>query len=171
MTAVISADGKYRYRLDRTWDEPMRDMGRVCWVMLNPSTADAEQDDPTIRRCIGFSRSWGCSSLTVVNLFGFRSTNPAALWKLTTNEARGQENARHVLEAMREASLVVVAWGAHIAFRSGGNVLYRLPRYNIEAWAAGPIRCLGLTSMGQPRHPLYVKADTRLTPFPTGARK
>ena len=76
-SAEISECGKYRWWLRRRWaDGPV-----VCFVMLNPSTADAEQDDPTIRRCIGFAQAWGCGALEVRNLFPFRATNPADMLK------------------------------------------------------------------------------------------
>src|SRR5687768_14824465 len=75
--ARFSDCGTYRYNLTRLWDARLI---RVCWVMLNPSTADQHEDDATIRRCIGFSRSWGAGALTVVNLFAFRATQPRDLW-------------------------------------------------------------------------------------------
>lgn len=74
--AKLSADGLYRYRLGRTWCPSERG---VVWVMLNPSTADAHFDDPTIRRCVGFARSWGMGWITVVNLYAFRATYPQEL--------------------------------------------------------------------------------------------
>jgi len=77
-TAALSACGRYRYELTRQWgDDGVR--GRVCWIMLNPSTADAEVDDPTIRKCIGFSKRWGFERMVVVNLFAHRSSDPAVL--------------------------------------------------------------------------------------------
>lgn len=74
--AEFSGCGRYRYSLRRRW----ADGGPpACWIMLNPSTADAEKDAPTIRRCIGFSKAWGHNALVVVNLFALRSTDPTAL--------------------------------------------------------------------------------------------
>jgi hypothetical protein len=73
-SAVLSPDGVYRYRLDRVWGAGPR----VLFVMLNPSTADATQDDPTLRRCLGFARDWGYGSLTVANLYAYRARGPQA---------------------------------------------------------------------------------------------
>ena len=140
--ALFSRDRRYRYRLWRSWDP---DGARVAFVMLNPSTADDRRDDPTIRRCVGFARSWGFGSLDVVNLFGYRATFPADL--VRAPDPVGQENARHVRAALRGADLVVLAWGR----RATDSVLLSLPRAH----------CLGLTRTGQPRHPLYVRGETR----------
>lgn len=75
--AVISPDGVYRYRLDRELPTQLETRSRtVCFVMLNPSTADADQDDPTIRRCLGFAETWGYDKLVVVNLFGYPQRRP-----------------------------------------------------------------------------------------------
>ena len=71
--ADISSDGLYRWTLRRRWG----DGDDVVWVMLNPSTADANKDDPTLRRIIQFSDGWGYGGLLVVNLLPFRSSNPA----------------------------------------------------------------------------------------------
>src|SRR5262245_19133112 len=93
--ALISPCGLYRYWLTRTWDNSLR---RVCWVMLNPSTADAEQDDPTIRRCVGFARSWGAGGIIVVNLFAFRASDPKAL--LRAADPVGPDNDGHILKSV-----------------------------------------------------------------------
>lgn len=77
--ADISACGAYRYRLDRLG--ALLGRGAVNFVMLNPSTADAEQDDPTIRRCLGYAFRWGFARLIVTNLYALRSTDPRALWE------------------------------------------------------------------------------------------
>src|SRR4029079_19593153 len=106
--AVMSPCGRYRYRLTRVWDESRP---AVCWVMLNPSTADAVKDDPTIRRGSSFSWSWGAGGLVVVNLFAFRATNPADL--LDAPDPVGPENDAHVRDAAKGAGLVMAAWGVH----------------------------------------------------------
>jgi hypothetical protein len=111
-TAVLSDCGEYRYELRRTWgadDEPL-----VCWVMLNPSTADADQDDPTIRRCISFSNRWGFGRLVVVNLFARRATDPKEL--LHGGDPVGSANDASTLAAALEADRVIAAWGAHGSF-------------------------------------------------------
>jgi len=114
-SAVISPCGLYRYRLSRQWTEPSYSL---AFVMLNPSTADAEVDDPTIRRCIGFARREGYGGIEVVNLYAFRATSPDDLWK--AKDPCGPENEGHLISIARASvgygTPIVCAWGAH-----GGN--------------------------------------------------
>lgn len=146
--ATFGPDRVYRYRLWRRW----ADGPTVCWVMLNPSTADEATLDPTIRRCVGFSRAWGYGALEVVNLFALRSTDPAGLYDHPA--PIGPDNDRHIAEADQACDLTVCAWGVHgeLAGR-GADVLEMLGR---------PM-ALRLTKDGHPNHPLYLPAD--LQPF------
>jgi len=126
------------------------------WVMLNPSTADAHDDDPTIRRCLAFARRWGFEAMTVVNLFAWRSSEPQALTAVV--DPVGPRAARVLGDAVRSADAVIAAWGnLPPAFR---------PR---AAWVASMLPpetlALGLTRQGQPRHPLYVRASTEPVRF------
>lgn len=123
--------------------------GKVTFVMLNPSTADAVADDPTIRRCIGFAQAWGFGALEVVNLYAYRATRPAELF--AADDPVGPRNNRFVRAAARSAALVVAAWGVY-GRRHGRDaaVLATLRRI-------GPVHCLGMTLGGQPRHPLFVR--------------
>jgi hypothetical protein len=155
-SAEISACGLYRYRLTRVWDATLRP---ACFVMLNPSTADALQDDPTIRRCVGFARAWGCGGIVVVNLFAWRATDPRELWMAA--DAEGPDNDRHITEAVIECHPVIAAWGV------GGRMGFRdqdVLRLIQSAGRPWPL-CLGRTKGGHPRHPLYVPADTMPVPF------
>lgn len=145
--ATLSIDGTYRYSLTRKWN-PLGPS--VCWVMLNPSTADADIDDPTIRRCIRFSQDWGYASMEVVNLFALRATNPKEL--LTHPQPIGEMNRYCVGRAMDRATRVVAAWGANKAVSR--NPL----RHDVEA--LNPF-VLGVTKNLSPKHPLYVRADTK----------
>lgn len=154
--ATLSDCGTYRYDLHRRWG----DAGApVCWVMLNPSTADATIDDPTIRRCIGFTRSWGYNSLTVVNLWALRATDPIELAKHSSPQ--GPLNAAIVEHHVACSSLIVLAWGAHKPSK-----LLREPPVDIDRmirkWRRTAVFNLGTTKDGSPRHPLYVRADTPL---------
>lgn len=153
--AVISDCGKFRYRLGRdvredgiTYPNP----GRVLWVMLNPSTADAECDDNTIRRCISFTRSWGYPEFEVGNLYGFRSTDPAGL--LTADDPYGPENRDHLCQMARGASLIIAAWGRHARKADSEPTADMLSQYQ-TVW------CLGLNKHGgQPAHPLMLPSET-----------
>ena len=139
--ATFSDDGLYRYRLTRRWGAG----GCVAWVMLNPSTANATHDDPTIRRCIGFSQAWGYGSLVVVNLFAFRSADPGYL--SMEKDPVGPDNDAQIVRACAESNLVMVAWGAHpIAVKRAKLVMPLLPT---------SLHCLDTTRSGQPSHPLF----------------
>lgn len=155
--ADLSICGTYRYDLWRRWcDGPW-----ALWIMLNPSTADADVDDPTIRRCRGFSKAWGYGGLAVVNLFAYRATIPDELTRV--RDPRGPLNKQRIklwLDDHR-TSAVIAAWGT--AWRKVDQ-----PRLNVEGMAreAGhDVFCLGTTKRGHPRHPLYVRADQALVPF------
>jgi hypothetical protein len=148
--ASFSQCHRYRYALWRQWS----DGPRVLFVMLNPSTADATRDDPTIRRCIGFAKAWGFGSLAVGNLFAFRTPSPRAL--AACSQPIGQENDRWLRKLQRGAALVVAAWGNH------GSLLERGAA--VRALLANP-STLGLTARGQPRHPLYLSARAEPQPW------
>jgi hypothetical protein len=156
--AILSPDGLYRYRLWRIWDS---DLAPAAFVMLNPSTADATQDDPTIRRCMGFARSWGSGGIVVVNLFAWRATDPDALFAPAAhgNGNVGPENDAHLRKVFSVVDSVICAWGAHpLAERRGRDVLSLVPP-GVE------VSCLGLTKGGAPKHPLYLRSDTARVPF------
>lgn len=121
--------------------------------MLNPSTADHKEDDPTIRRCIDFSQRWGYHGMFVVNLYAFRATDPEDLYR--SNYLIGPDNDEHISDVCVDRT-VVCAWGAGAT--DGGRVRQV---YNMIKESAEVICCLGTTSQGHPRHPLYVPADRR----------
>lgn len=149
MGAVFDPTHSYRYRLWRVWDY---DKPRLGFVMLNPSTADAVHNDPTIRRCISFATAWGYGALEVVNLFAYRAASPAQLRRV--DDPIGPENDRHILECIQRVDQIVVAWGDHGSFRGRDKAVIRLldNRNNVC--------CLKPTKAGQPYHPLYVNRGT-----------
>ena len=147
-SADISPCGLYRYTLRRTWAS-----GPECaFIMLNPSTADADNDDPTIRRCISFAKREGCGALLVVNLFAFRATDPAEMARAA--DPVGPDNDRVLDEALK-TDFAIAAWGAHPMAQKKGKLL--AAQYYLD--------CLGKTKSGAPRHPLYVKGDAPMIPF------
>lgn len=157
--AILSPCKRFRFELRR---RVSLDPGVVCWVMLNPSTADAETNDPTIRRCIDFTRRWGYGELVVVNLYPLRSPKPADALRYYAEPPFGAdyfENRSYVERAAERADLVVAAWGSHGERGAGDYWRERLNELRDD------VKCLGLTAWGQPRHPLYVKADTPLEDF------
>jgi hypothetical protein len=154
-TAWFSQDRAYRYLLTRTWSDTPDAM---TWIMLNPSTADAFTTDPTITRCVRFARREGCGSIRVVNLFALRATDPRSL-SLPGRDPVGPSNDRF-LDDHAQAHLVVAAWGA------GGTLNGRAREVGQRLAAAGvPLKCLGVTAAGHPRHPLYVRSDAPLIPW------
>ena len=112
-TATFSADRRYRYLLTRTWDPALP---TVNFVMLNPSTADALELDPTNRRCVGFAQRWGYGSMVTTNVFAWRSTDPKGL--RTPNDPVGPVNDAFLVESARSAALVVAAWGVNMLLQS-----------------------------------------------------
>jgi hypothetical protein len=166
-TAVISSCGKYRYHLHRTI--PGFGHRVATFIMLNPSTADHEVDDPTIRKCVGFCQRWGCGELHVVNLFAVRATDPTDLRK--ASDPAGPENHEWVRRAVRLSTdphaggPVVCAWGTHGAYMEQDRT--------VLGWIEGfcqPI-ALGLTKDGHPRHPLYAPYSAEVIPFTGGRTK
>lgn len=160
MSAILSPCGKYRYRLTR--DFGMVGVDTCCFIMLNPSTADAEQDDPTIRRCIGYAKALGCGELTVVNLFAYRSTDPDALYALSKQDAIGPENDRHIAEACNASHIIICAWGNHGKHLGRADDVLKLIR---AQQGARPMALKVNPKSGQPAHPLYLKADARPMEF------
>lgn len=156
-SAVLSADGAYRYSLKRTWGE----QDYCLFLMLNPSTADAVQDDPTIRRCMAFAEAWGYGGLIVCNLFPLRATDPKALYAHPEPQGpqNGEKNTLAVLNACGEANLIVCAWGVHGRLKNWGE----MTRNGLTEHYPHRLFHLGLTKDGQPKHPLYLSGRLKPT--------
>lgn len=161
-TAQVSACGRYRYNLTRTWAPGAAGGGTVLWVMLNPSVADAAIDDPTIRKCVGFAKRWDAGAIAVVNLFAFRATDPVELelWSMRGMDVVGPENGAAIDQAMGRADRVVFAWGSHRSVGKRGRDLFDRAR----ALGIEPL-CIGTTKSGEPRHPLMVSYAVAPTPW------
>lgn len=149
-SAVFSHDRRYRYELWRQWEG----RGFCCFIGLNPSTADENTDDPTIRRCIGFARQWGYGGLCMLNLFAFRATDPELMKR--EPEPIGVSNNATLARICSEASVVVAAWGVHGAHMGRGLEVMR---------GILNLHCLGLTKDGFPKHPLYLPKDAKPHPM------
>ena len=152
--AIISACSQYRYMLLRRWGEKPRS---VTWIMLNPSTADAEVDDNTIRRCISFSKrkDLNYDSMVVVNLFALRATDPKHL--LSATDPIGPKNNYWIQSACNRSDLFIAAWGAFPKAKSAVKNVVKTIHTNGYA-----LQCLGTTKNGAPRHPLYLRSDAPL---------
>ena len=150
--ATFDQDRRHRYVLWRIWD---RDLPMVMVIGLNPSTANEDTDDPTVRRCRGFARDWGYGGLWMCNLFSFCTANPKELFGNTDPLAR--ENSLVLKVVRRKVNVAVVAWG-----NQGAKVMQwrQWPERVVEMLA--PVHCLGVTGEGQPKHPLYLPKTAEL---------
>lgn len=154
--AKISSCGQYRYTLFRRWStDPIR---RVLFVMYNPSTADADLDDPTIRRCIGFAKRFGYNAMEVVNLYAYRSTDPKKL--LEVSDPFGPCNYNEVNFAAQEANLVICAWGNNKILNNTDKKIIELLRVHHPT-----LYCLKQNKDGSPAHPLYLSSQSELIQF------
>lgn len=153
--AIISPCGFYRYELGRRWgDGPLLD-----WVMLNPSTADGDTDDPTIKRCMRFAKDWGFNGIRVTNLFAYRATDPDALGK-NFSDPFGPQNGDYLQSW--DGPITVCAWGSHRAIE---NMKTKHLEVLFEREDVA-FMCLGVNKDGSPKHPLYVPAACGLQPWP-----
>lgn len=174
--AILSECAAYRYALWRVWNEARP---RAVFVMLNPSTADASVDDPTIRKCMGFARRWQCGGIHVVNLFAYRATKPVEL-QPTKQDVVGADNGRYQWDALFHCTMAmleagrpgrgpcVIAWGAASTHRkvlrnaiATRSHLFRQLAERIPV----PVQCLGTANDGSPRHPLMLPYATELQPW------
>lgn len=162
--AAMSDDGRHRYTLARAPPVRMLHPNRVLFVMLNPSTADDNILDPTIRRCVDFAMRHGADAMAVANLFSLRSTDPRAL--KTTLDAEGDpHNLTWILEMAQSASLVICAWGTHGALRGrDAMVTEMLVSEGIK------LHALKVTKDGHPAHPLYLPKTARAVPWTPGEK-
>lgn len=157
MTAVLSPCGRYRYHLARSAGVGE---GTAVFLMLNPSTADATQDDPTIRKCLGFAKRWGMAGIQVVNLFAYRATDPRDLLHVLDDERVGPENddwIRRTTE-LPGAKVVVAAWGAN------GDLWPERVR-RVVRLVEKPLHAIRVTKSGQPWHPLMASYADGLKPW------
>lgn len=147
-TATLSRSRIYRYTLWRRWSDGSRYVNFIC---LNPSTADESVDDPTVRKCVKFARSWGYDALCITNLFAYRATDPKVLKKFSNPIGYG--NNRHLLIVAKDASLIVAAWSQYGGFMHRSTAVRRLlQRFDLHY--------LRITN-GEPWHPLYLPDRTR----------
>ena len=160
-TACLDKEERYRYTLGRTWD---CDKERLLFVMLNPSKADANIDDPTIVSCMKFAKRWGYGGLVVGNLFALRSPHPRDLFQ--HSDPVGPDNDYHLQRLAEDCKTVVAAWGTPAKAFS----LFRERQAYVKELLQGRMKCLGRTTEGYPKHPMArgrhrVPDDATLRPF------
>jgi hypothetical protein len=163
--AYISPCERYRYSLTRDWGQTTYACNRVAFIGLNPSTADAAEDDPTIRRCIRYAQDWGYSGLLMVNLYAYRATDPRDLAE-APDPVGNPHNDRAIQNLAPTCDLFIAAWGATDApWRNerAAAVCRLLDGYFLHS--------LGVTREGHPRHPLYLRADAKPELWPPAHRE
>jgi hypothetical protein len=149
--AKLSVCRKYRFALWRTWDE---EKPYAMIIGLNPSTADETENDPTITRCINFSKSWGYGGVCMVNLFAYRATNPSDM--MASKDPVGADNDAWLSDLAKNAGIIVAAWG------NGGNYLGRSA--TIKNMLPN-LHCIKMNKSGEPSHPLYLKSELKPVPM------
>lgn len=152
-SAILSPDGIYRYQLGRR----VGDSSKTCvFIMLNPSTADMFTDDPTIRRCKGFARDWGCGRLLVVNLFAYRATDPEEM--KAADDPVGPINDQYIIETARQADkgFLICAWGNHGRYNYRDHDVITM----LETDGIQPM-CLRITKTGMPNHPVRLPGNLK----------
>lgn len=149
--ATFSDDCAYRYRLWRRWDEG----DTLGWVLLNPSTADETESDPTLTRCIDFSKRFGYGSLVIVNLFGYQTSEPSEMKQ--REDPVGPENDEHLRTVCEAVDTIIAGWG-----NSGEHEERAI---TVAQMLEGKLHALAVNQTGHPRHPLYVSKDTEPVPY------
>lgn len=152
--AVLSENKEYRYRLWRIWDESKP---KVMFIMLNPSTADEMIDDPAIKRCISFAKSWGYGGLYVGNLFAYRSKNPEMLLYVNGLN-RDLLNDYHIRIMSEKCESIVCAWG-------NSPILKKLKFKPALSYIEKPLYCIELSKNNTPKHPLYLKGNLKMKSY------
>jgi len=152
--ATFSDCRKWRYDLWRIWDPSLQ---RVAFIGLNPSTADETKNDPTVKRCINYAKKWGYGGMHMLNIFGYRATDPKDMKAFS--EPIGPDNSSAICTIARECELVICCWGTHGGYLGRGReVLYMLNNFM-------DVHCLAVTKDGYPNHPLYLKSELNPIPY------
>ncbi len=148
--ATFSPDRKYRYLLWRTWD---KSLPSAMFLMLNPSTADENVLDPTLRRCVGYAMKWGYGRMDICNIFALRSTDPKELYK--SEDPIGVDNDQYILKTAKVNGVIIAAWGNHGAHNNRTQEVVDL----LTSPTVFELHALALTKTNQPVHPLYQRSD------------
>jgi hypothetical protein len=152
--AVFSEDRKYRYALWRIWDT---NNSKVMFIGLNPSTANENDNDPTIRRVIGFAKDWGYGGVYMMNCFPFVSSNPKDLVDYDRTPFDSYQlniNDKKLREVGGKCSEIIFAWGNF-------EIVKTACRDNDLRKMFPHAKCLGKNKSGSPKHPLYISAKTK----------
>jgi len=153
---LFSNDRLYRYSLLHAIHPSVEPQRLIAWICLNPSTADENSLDPTLRRIKGFSEAWGYTHFVVLNIFAWRATRPADL--KTAHSPVGRNNDRWIKTWTNQAEMTVVGWGEHGSHQ--GRSKQVTPLLDLSKTF-----CLGINRSGEPKHPLYIAQGVQPTLF------
>lgn len=152
--AIYSDCHTYRYYLKRDFG---KDIGTCNFIMLNPSTATEEKNDPTVARCCSYAKNWGYRTLIITNIFPLRSTDPKGLYTHSFDNEVLNTNNKFIVDVACQSDIVITAWGNHGTLTNiGQNILSILLEKCPEK-----VYNLGVTKLGQPKHPLYLRKDLK----------
>ncbi len=168
--AILSEDRVYRYVLYRSLDGEAWDAEgerrTICFIMLNPSTADENTNDPTIEKLMKFGRAWGFQRLAVVNLFAYRETDSKKLRSMAAmRDLVGPENDFYILRAAGESHMAVCAWGKEGDIQGRGNHVTKMLDFLRVGSARVLLWCFKKNQDGSPVHPLYQRDAAELIEF------
>lgn len=149
----ISSCKKYRYFIEREWDSSL---DKAMFILLNPSETGLYEDNPTIRKCMGFSKGLGYGGIYLANLYSYRATNPKELKKVIEKKgeiyAQGEKNIEIIKKLEKRSDILILGWGNNAKnFQMSQDILKILDRKKM--------RCLDITKEGEPKHPLYIRYD------------
>jgi hypothetical protein len=143
---------EYRYTLLRVWDKTKP---KIAFIGLNPSVADEQQDDNTVRKCINIARRDGYGQIVMLNAYAYRSTDPKGL--TSQLDVVGRFNDRYIAEESKSADKIVVAWGNHATDDRHTTLLKVLEGQRLY--------CFAKNNNGKPKHPLYVSLKAPLISY------
>ncbi|MFK7776747.1 MAG: DUF1643 domain-containing protein [Gimesia sp.] len=155
-TAIFSDCEEYRYILTRNFETS--NSGVCNFIMLNPSTADAMKNDPTVARCCKYAQKWGYGALIVTNIFAFRATDPKVM--KSKSDPVGELNMQYIYKAASESDFIVCAWGTHGSYENQGSEVVTMLEEMQDI-----MHCLEITKHGHPKHPLYCRGDLKPIPY------
>lgn len=155
-SASFSQDMRYRYMLTRRWTTQANP--KLCmFIMLNPSTTDGYTDDATIRRCVGFGKTWGYDGIVIFNVYGFIATDPKDLPK--DDSRYGEDNYMLIEEMCKHSEVIVLAYGNNARKDDLHKLFANL--YPFEK----KVRAIDVSKQGMPKHPLYLSGSSKLKPI------
>lgn len=165
--AVLSDDEVYRYYLTRNWNPEHIVRRTLGVIMLNPSTADAFTDDRTIKKVMGYADQWGYNSISVANIFAYRTPYPADLKYVTDDQRCGPDNAYYIWQVFTDAhDKILCGWGSNaLAAPHIPGFWYYFCKFSESSGAQKQLVSVKTTNKGMPMHPLYQRNDLEPRPW------